>query len=1151
MANKFSTRLPSEVLKARLHLLLKDTNDLYNSGNSVLESELVDSYSEALSIFLKSLDGSILKSSSEINSGMPADPSKYNSFTEAIHTDMEILFAETFALDNMIISGFNSINSEREEVLEISKRISNKVGDYLLYSDPKLGAGFFFGDSFNSAERVELGSDLLDTDECYLGKEEGIVLLPLDGEAVKPIIKSIIINKNSNGNPGNEQEVGVVGKVDIAAIRDNEPNTWYEYEKVTAYESDVPLILDLTFVLEDISIINHININPINFGTPTPIEILKIETSKDGQEYRSIKDEIPLKDFVSEEEDNVFSLSPATSNYAGQGFYSFLPRRAQFVHIVFRQNTPYTINTINGERLRYAIGIRDINILARKFKIEGSLISNPFNTDGEIRKISLWASENPDEASTLADVSHYVSEDDGATWRQIQPLERDTQNIPEVINYNNIAEDSIVTDEPVNSLRHKIYLKRDKEAFQGDVVVKRERVERSELVTMPAGNTEILLKNKPIDGSVRMVAPFFGSFSLPNNRQGSGVLGESAPMDLDFLEFKVDIAPVDSLRFELPPIKIPNIKNHIRILVNGEQIEFCEKADISFGINTSYESEWNDSEFDKKTAKIYFLNKNGRELQFRHNDVGFLPPGGARIQICLDGDNPRLELTDKGYIVNLSATSDGFKDNMSLLSIDALSKEEAINKTFRCIAGLDTFRIPVESIGKRDQSQDNNKDSVEITLDRTEKTEVYEADEGLIAPVIDLDQDTWKIEEYLFGLKLTDSTNPNKFYDETPTLFVNGHSEFYDAGVLQEKRWSFDAANGILYLASPCPYAVNVIFRYKENKYTNIPSSGWEFYKSSIDNKINTRKLILDPKYVRTTKRIYQKSGTEDLRSINLLSDNIYQTKEHNWYKQKLIKGTVHIENELFPSGTKPTEVIFVNGYSELNSEVSVVDEEINATSSGGIYSFNLSEINTVNELNEKPGITPVRSKTNISIPTNQFSDNNYIETDNPSTLSDEEWCYVNNEDGTCTVFIKTNTLNKHVAAYTYTINDPGINKDGLYSIDYENGIIHFAQLITKSGNINYQVSTYSAFYNIGNPISDSDIVNIETDNKKIIISDSLSMKLLKNSSALAARPNYLRVVYDSYKESTEKLADLEPYFSPLCKDIAFRSVTADMLEEL
>ena len=881
MTNKHLTRPPVDVLRARLKVLLESVNAVYQNKTHVLEEDITSAYSQALDIFIKSLDSSITNVVSDIKKGFPADPLNYNILTNAFARDLEALFLEVGALDKIVTSSFNSITSEREQVLQISKRISNKLGDYLLYADPNLGGGFFFGDSFNSTERIEVGTSLLEGDECFLGQDEGVILLPLDGQPDRPKIKSYIVNESSNGTEGNNFQLDVVGKDELVAIGDNEPNTWFEYEKVTSYESDIPLILDLTIALDEISVINHIHINPINFGTPTPIKISKLETSKDGNEYVSIKDEIPLKDFVSEEEDDVFELSPATSKFAGQGFYSFLPRKAQYIHVVFIQDTPYAINTSNGIRLRYAIGIRDINILGRKFKPDGSIISTPFSLSQDIRKVAMWASENPTEASELANVYHSISEDDGATWRPLQPQSRSGFDIPEVINFNNISEGSIETDSEVNTLRHKVTMNRDPEAFEGDVVVKQEKVTQVDVVNAPIGGDFSITTSQPlIEDTLRVLLPFYGSFSSPTSRYGSSVAGQSAVMDLDFLEFSVDVPAIDSLRFPLPYKGIKNLQEHIRVLVNGEQIEFVDKDNDSLGITAGVDSETSYDEVDEN-SKVYFLNKGGKELQFGYIDStgtqrGFLPPSGARIQVCLDGDNPRLELTDAGYVLNLAAPSDGFKENVSIVALGNLTEAEATDHIIELPAGKNIIKVHpsvrtkftgVSKYGKDldytsvvgrtevsdPQPVDKEDQNIEIATDHGDYYDVTST-EGIIPPVFITDFDSWNIEEYDFEGNLV--TTGNQFTNKR--AFINGNAELrtYSDGQWYRdyNAYSFDPYTGNVYTGAPPPTNRKTIFKCKMLKSTVVPADGWEYYRSSVHKRINTSKIVLDPKYVKTHK---------------------------------------------------------------------------------------------------------------------------------------------------------------------------------------------------------------------------------------------------------------------------------------------------------
>jgi hypothetical protein len=1200
MTNKHISQPPTDLLRARLRILLENLDSVYRSSTSVVEEDLVDAYHQAMSTFMQSLDGSITGATASILKGMPADPTHYNIFTNSILRDLEAIYSEVGALDVMVTSSFNSIIAEREQALQISKRVSDKLGTYLLYADPNLGAGYFFGDSFNGTENIEVGSSLLDADECFIGQNEGVILLPLDGNPESPKVKSYIINSNSNGISGNNSEIAAVGHDSIEAIGDSEPNTWYEYEQVMAYESSIPLILDLTIVLEDISIINHIHVNPINFGTPTPIRVAKLETSRDGLEYISIKDEIPLKDFVSEDEENTFSLSPSTSKFSGQGFYSFLPRKAQFVHIVLEQHTPYNIDTVNGTRLRYAIGIRDIEIQGRKFKPEGSLISKPFSAPHEVRKVALFASENPLEASVLADITHSISENDGATWRQIQPQHRSGFLAPEVINYNTIADGSIDTASPVTALRHKIYMKRDTDAFNGNVTLKEEKLSKVDIVDIPVGGDfSISVTDKPIKETVRVILPFYGSYSCPRVRYGSAVQGKPAPMDLDMLEFNVDVSAssssesTDILRFDLPFIGFEDLHEHIRVFHNGSQIEYCAKDLYAMGAMPGVDSYTSYEEVDSD-SKIYFLDRGGRQLQFGYIDSngtrrGFIPQGGSRIQVCFDGDNPYLELTDQGYVLNLSASSDGFKENVSISTMNYLSEDEAIDHQIELSPGRSKSVVtaPINTrmiqsgksetpskftrVGSRAESSakaigddsiktnsladrvvDNNKSS-RLQNDIT----VTESEEGMLPPVFVDDNTSWEIVEYTSVGTIISSgnifTQKQDFIDGRQELLTWNGSTWVD----NPNAYSFDSASGTVYLGSSPNPDRKTMFRCKIVTTTNIPGTGWKYYRHSITGQMDPKKIILNPKYVVThTKKLsvdlYRSSlslaADTALKSINLLDT---QAKGHSWYKQRLVKGTVKIDSSIFASNVKPTEVPFVDGESELYSIVQIKDEPISLThTTGNLYTYTLSYIDSNHMLSGQPGFAGVRQIIDPNPPPNYFQ--TYVSS-TPS--SHGEWTFTVDSSGICTITVyiasTANENAEHICSYRYKTLNPGIDIDGLYSIDYINGTIHFAEPISGSGYIQYEISLYSAFYNISEVVSDGNIQDIEEDSKKIILSQAFGMRFLKMSTALKARPAYAKVAYDYYKQSSESLKDLEPYFSPICKDIALRAVTSNILEEL
>lgn len=1179
MGNKHLIDPPSAIALARLETLLESTNALYQSDKMVLESDLINSYHEALNIFFDSLDGSIIGSIMKIYAGAPADPSQYNTFTIAIQKDVQAVYSELGSLDKMVSSTFNSLISEREQCLDISKRIANKLGDYLLYADSALGGGFFYGDSFNTADRLQIGSTLVEGSECFHSTDEGIILLPLEGEPEVPVIKSITINSPSNGIAGSNYQIDVFGHDEIQTIGDSQPNTWFEYEKVTVREMEVPLTLDITISLDQIAVVNYININPINFGTPSPVKVLAIETSRDGKEYVSVKDEIPLKDFVSEDEKEEFDLSPSTSKYSGQGFFSFLPRKVQYIHISLQQHTPYAIETLNGLRLRYAIGIRDINILSRKFKSEGSIISTPFKASAEVKKVSLWASENPTEVSTLSDISHFISHDDGGTWLQIQPQDRDTFGVPEVINFNNIGENSITTATPITTLRHKISMTRDPKAFDGNITLKQERLQKMDVVNVPAGTSaEVFMTEKPIKETVRVVMPFMGSFSCP--RPNDPVYdGKSSPMDLDFVEFNIDSSGLDTrsdglitgtLRYPLPYRDIANLEEKIRVFINGSQIRYS--AQDSTTLATLNE-----------ISKVYFLNKEGTELQFGIPEYvttdledttldkqhGFLPASGSKVQVCLDGDNPILRLTDRGYVMTLTAPSDGFKETVSIVAIPNLQSYESFSIDIP--KGSSSYKKP--GIGsnvaktsnvatspniKTPTLQKNNSSQAKANLvslgsalkptkkvitsfqeiqDTAEESGVYlkQGKEGVLPPVFSTAFGDFTIEErYLDNTPVTGTA----IQFTTKVAFVDGRTELTTVN-----SYTFDASTGIVYLGSQAPNDRTTTLICKKLKTMVIDQDMWQFDRSTITGRIDTRKIVLDPRVVYSVKQEKTYSATSDNKSIVLIEGN---TKPHGWFNKSIVRGTLKISNGIFADGIKATEVPFVDGSTELTNLVGVNDELISFSSTvANQYTYTLKEISSGRELTKTPTFSPVRSISNASSLDSQFSITG--RKDSVSDLAaDGDWCIVS---GVLTLYWST-TPNQHTISYQYVADSSGIDLDGLYSVDYYNGVIHFG-ILPVAGTISFEVSCYSAFYNIGKIVSDGDIEKIDPETKKITFGSAFGMQFLKQSTANKARPQILKIMYEYYKKSTESLKDLEPYFSPICKDVAFKAITVDELEEL
>ena len=378
-SNKHLVSDDTQLLRERLNQLSSKLQGSLASIELQTQEEYLAEAIRVLQSFYKNLDTPRTETPDIKQDDLP-DWDIYDTLWNQLLEDLTVIFAELENVETLTVANFNYITTESNRLTARLKAVSSKLGDYILYSTNPTKDAIFFKDSFNDLSKVEVLSPLLNKQQCEINQDEGIVTLPINYEAdsLIRVTETPVINPDSNGVIGNNQELGADYNGDIDVILDNNPDTWFEYERVVLPTSDdkEPLVLDMTINLGEEKVINRIRINPNNFGTKTVIQVEAIDTSLDGQVYTSIKDDIPIADFVVEDEENIFSLAPSTSKYAGQGIYSFTPRKAKYVHVTLKQAEPYLVDTVAGERLRYAVGVRDITIRGLVYQNAGVISRN-------------------------------------------------------------------------------------------------------------------------------------------------------------------------------------------------------------------------------------------------------------------------------------------------------------------------------------------------------------------------------------------------------------------------------------------------------------------------------------------------------------------------------------------------------------------------------------------------------------------------------------------------------------------------------------------------------------------------------------------------------------------------------------------------------
>jgi predicted DNA-binding ArsR family transcriptional regulator len=424
MFNRYLQKDSSILLRAQLDQLSKKLQNSLGSSNFYTAEQYLEEATRIMATFYRQMGEPLFDQNTMPTVGQLPDGEAYNIAFSDIKKNLTILFTEFENLEDLILANFNSVITGSNRVNAEIRKTASLIGDYTLYND--IGNDLvYIRDTFNNTEKLELGSSLLNEKQCQVNQIEGVITLPVDTtkERAVPVYQAPTIKRITGCNHGNNHELGTAWNGDPMVILDNNGDTWFEYERVTRAQDDTgePLKLDIMLNLGASKIVNAILVNPNNFGIRTSVKIETIETSTDGLTFINIKDDIPIIGYLTEDEENIFELAPATSKYAGQGFYSFTPRKAKYVHFIFSQKDPYTIETSAGSRLRYAIGIRDIGVYSIAYAGKGEVISREFVTSREINKIALKTSQNPSAPSELATIQHFVSVDNGVTWKPIQP----------------------------------------------------------------------------------------------------------------------------------------------------------------------------------------------------------------------------------------------------------------------------------------------------------------------------------------------------------------------------------------------------------------------------------------------------------------------------------------------------------------------------------------------------------------------------------------------------------------------------------------------------------------------------------------------------------------------------------------------------------
>lgn len=315
----------------------------------------------------------------------------------------------------------------------------------------------------------------------------------------------------------------------------------YDFSYATSAERGDTLRMKLVVELESKENINWININPYHPPlSDGKVNVYSIRTSEDGFEYLPLYDNqgAVINSEINNTPqtyrvDGVFDGSNdfTTSKFSGQGVWSFPTRPTKYVEIVLEQKESYPekightyyekvkkwgaessnqkavriresevpeniqkaepgvyrfdsesdilkgIETFDG--WRYAIGLRDINIMSHQFVEKSELVTSRFESTSPIEKIMLYANEKIPESylkkMALSNdwIQYWITVDD-VNWERISPMHHEpvseegfppkifeiNPNTADIESTFRLHKQAIESEEPVHSVRMKIILSR-------------------------------------------------------------------------------------------------------------------------------------------------------------------------------------------------------------------------------------------------------------------------------------------------------------------------------------------------------------------------------------------------------------------------------------------------------------------------------------------------------------------------------------------------------------------------------------------------------------------------------------------------------------------------------------------------------------------
>ena len=445
-----------------------------------------------------------------VGSGTYPSVIEYNRIFSQAKLDIDLLFQHTSSLTENSVENYNDLRGLLLEIEAKMAHVGSLLADYRMYTFQSGPGIYFLGDSFNDKSKLDSTSSSLDEELCSVDPLFGILTLPITKKEIARS-KTVRINTDSNGVVGNNNQIGTPLNNQFITLVDGDPNTWFEYERVG--DPIDSLILSLTIVLEQESVINNINLSTINFGTPAWTKVRVIDTSLNGTDFIPVDEDIPIVNWGRQTKESIFNTDDQ-GQQTGTRPFLFTPRLAKYVRLVLEQPYSYPIETVSGIKDRWAIGIKDINVQGIQYESQGQFVSHNFLLGEQAQKLAISSIQEPLD-SPLGSLNYEVSFNSGSDWVPISAMELSSNTIEEILDPEKITEDLELEDTDAASVSVRGTLIRNTDAFGGDSASQVTAMKTEFFAFPSAVPFTVALKETPVDAT-----------SISVNNPLSGAVGE-------------------------------------------------------------------------------------------------------------------------------------------------------------------------------------------------------------------------------------------------------------------------------------------------------------------------------------------------------------------------------------------------------------------------------------------------------------------------------------------------------------------------------------------------------------------------------------------------------------------------------------------------